>query len=366
MKLVTHGCTALPFRIDLSTGFCDTIPVGETLVFILETIALYTEYPPRPRVQLSMVKRLLFLTVAWCCAGPAVFAAEPRAAHFHATVQPILKEYCSDCHEDGANKGGIAFDAFKSDGALLASNALWLDVLKNLRAGLMPPQNKPRPTAAELKQLEAWIKYDAFDINPAHPDPGRVTVRRLNRVDYRNTIRDLLGVDYDTEFEFPVDDTGYGFDTIGDVLTLPPMLLEKYLNAAKAIISETVPVNASIMPERTIPGHKFHRVEASTNNEIVQEPGTLSYYETTTLTNHFYLEHAGHYQLAVDLTAHEHFVEEQFDYNKSQLIFKVDGNEIFQARLQPRRRQAVPLRISRRPFHGRTSTRLRDAPLDAG
>ena len=80
----------------------------------------------------------------------------------------------------------------------------------------------------------------ATGIDRKDPDPGRVTVRRLNRVEYRNTIRDLIGVDYDTTSEFPPDDTGHGFDNIGDVLTLSPMLLEKYLNAANTIISMAV------------------------------------------------------------------------------------------------------------------------------
>src|SRR6202034_1025726 len=119
---------------------------------------------------------------------------------------------------------------------------VWHSVLKNLRSGIMPPADKPQPTAEERRLLEEWIKYGALGIDPKDPDPGRVTVRRLNRVEYRNTISDLIGVDYDTTSEFPADDSGHGFDNIGDVLTLSPMLLEKYLNAANAIISKVVPM----------------------------------------------------------------------------------------------------------------------------
>ena len=96
----------------------------------------------------------------------------------------------------------------------------------------MPPADKPQPSDEERRLLEDWIKYGAFGIDPKDPDPGRVTVRRLNRVEYRNTIRDLMGVDFDTDSEFPPDDTGHGFDNIGDVLTLSPLLLEKYIAAA--------------------------------------------------------------------------------------------------------------------------------------
>ena len=82
-------------------------------------------------------------------------------------------------------------------------------------------------------------------------------MRRLNRVEYRNTIRDLIGVNYDTAAEFPADDTGHGFDNIADVLTISPMLLEKYLDAAQAIIDEAVPVRSRQVAERRLAGAKF-------------------------------------------------------------------------------------------------------------
>lgn len=166
------------------------------------------------------------------------------ATDFHRAIRPILETYCFDCHGDGARKGNVAFDEFKSDQAVLADRQLWLKALGMLRAGLMPPARKPRPSVAQREQIARWIKYGVFGIDSRNPDPGRVTLRRLNRVEYHNTIRDLLGVDYDTQGEFPPDDTGFGFDNIGDVLTLPPMLLEKYLGAAAQIISQAVAVEA--------------------------------------------------------------------------------------------------------------------------
>src|SRR6185436_6230384 len=116
-------------------------------------------------------------------------------------------------HGDGSKKGKVAFDGFSSEDELIGRRELWTAVLKNLRAGLMPPEKKPRPSAEELQQFEHWIKRDALALDPDHPDPGRVTVRRLNRVEYRHTIRDLTGFDYKVEEELPPDDTGYGFDT---------------------------------------------------------------------------------------------------------------------------------------------------------
>src|SRR6266566_2615212 len=199
---------------------------------------------------------ILALAVLYCPrAGGAELAG---AAHFRKNVQPILETYCSDCHADGMKRGGVAFDEFKSDESLLAKHDLWLAVLKNIRAGLMPPAKKPQPRAEERQRLEHWIKFDAFAIDPQNLDPGRVTTRRLNRVEYRNTIRDLMGIDFNSEVEFPPDDTGYGFDNIGDVLTVSPMLLEKYMVAAKAIVSEAVHTLSKAIAEWTMPGSGFH------------------------------------------------------------------------------------------------------------
>jgi hypothetical protein len=176
----------------------------------------------------------------WVVASP-VCAAEARAvAQFRKDIQPILINYCYDCHGDGMAKGNVAFDELKTDDAVL-DHDLWLKVLKNTRANIMPPEKKSRPNAEDRKRLEHWIKTSAFGIDPQNLDPGHVTVRRLNRVEYRNTIRDLTGVDFRVELEFPPDDTGHGFDNIADVLTLPPMLLEKYLEAAKSIVAKGVP-----------------------------------------------------------------------------------------------------------------------------
>ena len=151
------------------------------------------------------------------------------------------RTYCYGCHGNGERKGGHAFDEFKSDNELVGDIKLWLAVLKNVRSGVMPPPGEERPGEDERRQLFEWIERDVFAADPADPDPGRVTLRRLNRVEYRNTIRDLTGVDYDTSSEFPPDDAGYGFDNIGDAMSVSPLLMEKYLNAARAIAAKAVP-----------------------------------------------------------------------------------------------------------------------------
>jgi hypothetical protein len=194
---------------------------------------------------------------ALCVSGLGVAALEfealagesSAATHFHREIQPVLTKYCYDCHGDGMHKGNVAFDELGSDKALVDNHELWNKVLRNVRAGLMPPAKKPRPDAVERGRLENWVKFETFGIDPRNVDPGRVTVRRLNRVEYRNTIHDLLGVDFDAENQFPPDDTGYGFDDIGSVLTLSPMLLEKYLAAATTIVAEAKPTISKVMQE---------------------------------------------------------------------------------------------------------------------
>ena len=101
------------------------------------------------------------------------------AAHGDALagVEPILSKYCYECHAEGAKKGGMAFDQFDSDAELLANTDLWQKVIKNVRAGVMPPQKHPRPTADEKLALVNWVKKNPFHIDPANLDPGRMPLR---------------------------------------------------------------------------------------------------------------------------------------------------------------------------------------------
>ena len=143
-------------------------------------------------------------------------------------------KYCFECHAQGSKEGGLALDKLLETPHRAGEHNSWLAVWKNLRAQTMPPADETQPKEAERKAVVKWIERDIFRLDPANPDPGRVTIRRLNRTEYSFTIRDLLGVNFDVADAFPADDTGYGFDTIGDVLTISPLLMEKYLEAARA------------------------------------------------------------------------------------------------------------------------------------
>ena len=157
----------------------------------------------------------LLVALAFTLPAAGLAAARPAEtlAAYHGRVRPILEKHCYDCHGNGIAKGGVTLDAFASDAEVTARPELWHAVLRNVQAGLMPVHEEgiPRPSADEIRTLAEWIKYGALAIDPAHPDPGHVTVRRLNRVEYRNTIRDLLGYDFNSEVEFPPDDSGGRF-----------------------------------------------------------------------------------------------------------------------------------------------------------
>ncbi len=156
------------------------------------------------------------------------------------TVRPIFAKYCYDCHGEGASKGDIVLDdTLKHDG-FLENELFWNKVWQNLYKHSMPPAQKPMPSSAERKVVLGAIERTVFGLDPSKPDPGRVTIRRLNRVEYDNVIRDLTGVDFKPAKDFPPDDTGHGFDTVGDALSLSPLLLEKYMSAADAVLDEVL------------------------------------------------------------------------------------------------------------------------------
>ncbi|MGE4551077.1 MAG: DUF1592 domain-containing protein [Opitutales bacterium] len=177
--------------------------------------------------------------------------AEAAADRYAEYVEPLLVEYCYDCHGDGAKKGDVILDVHQTRIELVKDVKLWKRVWENLHRRNMPPGRKPQPEDEERERVMIWIEREVFLFDPSKPDPGRVTIRRLNRTEYDNTIRDLTGVDFHPAKDFPADDTGYGFDNIGDVLTLSPVLLEKYLTAADRIVEKALgPVGSVAKPRK--------------------------------------------------------------------------------------------------------------------
>lgn len=188
-------------------------------------------------------------------AGPA--AADPTQTYAK-KIQPLLENYCFDCHGEGISKGDFSMDKFKDLPAHLEDREHWLSIWRNVRSQIMPPSEEDQLGTAEKRELLAWIEKDVFKLDPENPDPGRVTIRRLNRTEYQNAVFDLLGVEYDTREVFPADDTGYGFDNIGDVLSISPLLMEKYITAADEVVALALPEGAAAqVPRVDIEGRAF-------------------------------------------------------------------------------------------------------------
>lgn len=163
-------------------------------------------------------------------------ALQAQAPDFNTHVKPVLNKSCAPCHNERNASGSVNIIPFTEASSLHGMRDEWERILGKIRSGEMPPKGFPKPPQAQIDQLIAHVRseFEKADAKIA-PDPGRVTARRLNRTEYTNTIRDLLGVDFHADQTFPTDDSGHGFDNIGEVLTISPLLMEKYLQAAEKI-----------------------------------------------------------------------------------------------------------------------------------
>ncbi len=224
---------------------------------------------------LALAPFLALLTAT--AAGRSSETSPASAAAFETTVQPFLENHCYDCHDARRHKADLNLEKFQTVDDVAANADTWDEVLFKLRTGEMPPEDEIRPDPGDLARVTGWIadRIEEADAR-AVPDPGRITVRRLNRAEYNNTIHDLVGVDLKPADDFPQDDTGYGFDTIGSVLSVPPVLMEKYLAAAERI-SRTAIFGAGVMKPTLV------RLSAR-SRKIQPSPKVETGYDTTGLT----------------------------------------------------------------------------------
>ncbi len=180
-------------------------------------------------------------------------AAELPGQSFAQDVLPLLHKYCWDCHGDGAHKGELNLDKYTDATLVAADRKIWSGILFHIDQWTMPPAKRSeQPSPQERDFLAHYLDRLLNPIDPSHPDPGRVTLRRLNRVEYNHTVRDLFGVDLRPADDFPEDDTGYGFDNIGDVLALSPLLMERYLTAADRVLNAVLPPPPPPLERRVI------------------------------------------------------------------------------------------------------------------
>src|SRR3954469_13266771 len=191
-----------------------------------------------------------------CALSRAEDAAARSSKHpsptFKNDVLPFLQAHCFDCHgtEDGKNKADLTLSKYTDDLSLQQDRKVWDNVLHMLRAGEMPPMERKRPPAADIEAVIESIEGVMANLDCSKaPHVDRVTVRRLNREEYNNTVRDLLGVDFQPAADFPSDDVGYGFDNIGDVLSTTPLLFERYLAAAETVLQKVIVAPETVEPK---------------------------------------------------------------------------------------------------------------------
>ena len=186
------------------------------------------------------------------CLGQALGQAEESQpsvvptsqAEFERDIYPLMKDICFGCHGNKRAKAELNLEAFGANPDFFKDGRVWERVAEMLRHREMPPENKKQPSEDQRILLTEFIDKELAKFDCSNPNvpvnPGRVTLRRLNRNEYNNTVRDLFGVDYQPAADFPNDEVGYGYDNIGDVLSMSPILMEKYLRAAEEITAQAI------------------------------------------------------------------------------------------------------------------------------
>src|SRR4030095_6880919 len=192
--------------------------------------------------------RLVVLAMVCLCTQLYSSRAQQQPS-FESDIKPFFTKTCVFCHNSKMKSGNLDLQQLTSTPRFLEDREAWEHVVKKLKTGEMPPKGLPRPEAADVERVTAWINSEIDKVDATtKPDPGRVTIRRLNREEYNNTVRDLLGVQSRPANDFPQDDSGYGFDNIGDVLSLSPVLMEKYVAAAEKAARSAIMAGPSIQP----------------------------------------------------------------------------------------------------------------------
>ncbi len=190
---------------------------------------------------LSAVLVAAFHTLASAAPGEPL---NDGSTNFTQVIRPLLEQYCFDCHDSEKSKAHINLEQFSKEEDLWLDPKLWEKVLVQLRDRVMPPVKKKQPAPADRAKLADWLQQtlEHPDLSKIPRDPGQLTIHRLSRLQYNNTLRDLLGIDRRPADSFPPDGGGgAGFDNNAATLFIPPILMEKYLAAATESLAEAQP-----------------------------------------------------------------------------------------------------------------------------
>ena len=239
-----------------------------------------------------------FVYLLICFACVQSYAQENIVVDYDKEVKPFFAKYCNGCHSADALEAGVRTDHSDLEDVFITDRKNWLKIFEMMRFKAMPPEEAEQPTDAERDLVTVWLNQELNSVDCKKvKNPGAVTIRRLNRLEYNNTVRDLFGIQFRPADDFPSDDVGEGFDNIGDVLTLSPLLMEKYLNAAEQIAEQVVYApNADNQAEKVI------QLEQFKPTGLVKD-GALRFYTNGKVMAEFEVPFDGKYTLRIKVGA---------------------------------------------------------------
>lgn len=262
-----------------------------------------------------MIKQAFYWIAALAVTAPAV-AQAAQTAHTGAEENwGLLERYCSDCHNSTDWAGGVAFDTY-TPADVPNDIEVWEGVAHKLRGHLMPPPGSKQPTQAQNDALVAWLE-SKLDAREATPRAGYVGAQRLNRTEYANAIRSLLGVEIKVEDLLPPEIELHGFDNIAAVLTISPSFLEQYISAARHISRRAV--------GNPVPGVGKWQIQAGAGDRSDMPLGSAGGFR---FTHEFPAD--GEYRLSIldELTGAGYTNAALFSRT---VVILLDGKEIFRA-----------------------------------
>src|SRR5215831_12655912 len=197
---------------------------------------------------------LTLATVLAACSLP-LRAAAPKVLGF-------VQKSCVVCHNSRVKSGDVDLASLQSAKTFDENREIWEKVVEKMKTGQMPPPGTPRPPSSLTDEITRWLESEfARQDRAVQPEAGRVTAHRLNRAEYNNTLRDLLGIDIRPADNFPADTAAFGFDNISDALKLSPALMENYVDAAERVVR-----TALFGPERLKPAAIHHSAPVRVND----------------------------------------------------------------------------------------------------
>ena len=275
--------------------------------------------------------RLKLFTPLLACLAAGTAAAAPGGpdAEFEGTIKPFLQRNCYLCHGARLKNADVDLQAFENVAAIVADPEVWEKAVMKVRTRQMPPPPLQPLEDSDIASVTGWIEETLERAERGRPpDPGRVTARRLNRTEYNNTVRDLLGVTLRPADDFPQDDTGYGFDNVADVLSLSPVLMEKYMAAADRLSRAAIFGAGDVKPTMVRLQPPLARIDPSKTPLQEYDREGLSLSNALHVRHYFTIE--GEYQFKVVLAGMRPAGSEPL-----QVALWVDGRKVEQQGLDP-------------------------------